>query len=188
MNSYKTQDTPSSEGITRRKVLIAGGSTLVGATLLGSVLETAFGQTKDSQEMQRRGITSKDGGMKPTFLPEAGSTDAVAHSVADNLFWNEQMMEHAKSFVMLMPGPELAGPRRQAEQVQQTFAGQLEKARTANLDQGNYKDFNRSTIELIKPCVTLKHKMREDQAAGRLQSPVWASFFGHTAHEAERFA
>ena len=46
MNSYKTQDTPSGEGITRRKVLIAGGSTLVGATLLGSVLETAFGQTK----------------------------------------------------------------------------------------------------------------------------------------------
>ena len=85
MNS-KTQDTPSSEGITRRKVLIAGGSTLVGATLLGSVLETAFGQTKDSQDMQRRGIISKDGGMKPTFLPEAGSTDAVAHSVADNLF------------------------------------------------------------------------------------------------------
>jgi hypothetical protein len=188
MNSYKTQDTPSSEGITRRKVLIAGGSTLVGATLLGPILETALGQTKESQEMQRRGITSKDGGMKPTFLPEAGSTDAVAHSVADNLFWNEQMMEHAKFFIMLMPGPELAGPRRQAEQFQQTFAGQLEKARTANLDQGNYKDFNRSTIELVKPYVNFKHKMRDEQAAGRLQSLVWASFFEHTAREAERFA
>jgi hypothetical protein len=30
----------------------------------------------------------------------------VAHSVAENLFWNEQMMEHAMFFVMLMPGPD----------------------------------------------------------------------------------
>ncbi len=131
MNGKNTQDAPSREGITRRQILMAGGTTLVGATLLGSVFETALGQTKDSQDIQRRGITSKDGGMKPTFLPEAGSTDAVAHSVAENLFWNEQMMEHAKFFVMLMPGPELAGPRRQAEQFQQTFAGHLEKARAA---------------------------------------------------------
>src|SRR5918997_72335 len=188
MNGKNTQDAPSREGITRRKVLIAGGSTLVGATLLGSVFDTALGQTKDSPNMQHRGITSKDGGMKPTFLPEAGSTDAVAHSVADNLFWNEQMMEHAKFFVMLMPGPELAGPRRQAEQFQQNFAGQLEKVRAANLDQGNYKDFNRSTIELIKPYADFKHKMRDEQAAGRLQSLVWASLFEHTAREAERFA
>ena len=188
MNSYTTQDAPSGEGITRRKVLIAGGSTLVGATLLGSVLETALGQTMGDHDMQRRGITSKDGGMKPTFLPEVGSNDAVAHSVADNLFWNEQMMEHAKFFVMLMPGPELAGPRRQAEQFQQTFAGQLEKARTANLDHSNYKAFNRSTIELVKPYTNFKHKMRDEQAAGRLQSLVWATFFEHTAREAERFA
>ena len=38
MNSHNTQDTTSGQGITRRKVLIAGGSTLVGATLLGPVL------------------------------------------------------------------------------------------------------------------------------------------------------
>ncbi|HZB46126.1 MAG TPA: DUF2935 domain-containing protein, partial [Pyrinomonadaceae bacterium] len=83
--------------------------------------------------MRRRGITSKEGGTKPTFLPEAGSNDPVAHSIAENLFWNEQLMEHAKFFVMLMPGPELAGPRGQAERFQQTFAGQLEKARAASL-------------------------------------------------------
>jgi hypothetical protein len=167
---------------------MAGGTTLVGATLLGSVFETALGQSKDSQNMQHRGIISKDGGMKPTFLPEAGSTDAVAHSVAENLFWNEQLMEHARFFIMLMPGPELAGPRRQAEQFQQTFAGQLEKARAANLDRDNYKAFNSSTIELVKPYADFKHKMRDEQAAGRLQSLVWASFFEHTAREADRFA
>jgi hypothetical protein len=188
MNSHKTQDAASGQGITRRKILIAGGTTLVGTTLLGPLLETAFGQTTGGQDMQSRGITSKDGGMKPTLLAEAGSTDPVAHSIADNLFWNEQMMEHAKFFVMLMPGPELAAPRRQAEQFQQNFAGQLEKARAANLDRGNYQAFNRSTIELIKPYADFKHKMRDEQAGGRLQSLVWASFFEHTAREAERFA
>src|SRR5829696_7182437 len=188
MNSHRTQDAPSGEGITRRKILVAGGSTLVGATLLGPVLETALGQTMRSQDMQHRGITSKDGGMKPTFLPEAGSTDAVAHSVAENLFWNEQLMEHAKFFIMLMPGPELAGPRGQAERFQQTFAGQLERARASRLDRGNYAAFNRSTVELVKPYSDFKHRMRDEQAAGRLQSLVWASFFEHTAREAERFA
>jgi hypothetical protein len=187
MNNHKTQDAPSSQGITRRKILAAGGATLVGATLLGPLLENALGQAMSGQDAQRRGITSKGGGMKPTFLPEAGSTDPVAHSVAENLFWNEQLMEHAKFFVMLMPGPELAGPRGQAEQSQQTFSGQLEKARAASLDKSNYAAFNRSTVELVKPFVDFKHKMREEQAEGRLQSLVWPSFFEHTAREAERF-
>jgi hypothetical protein len=188
MNSHKTQDAPSGRGVTRRKILAAGGATLVGATLLGPLLETALGQEMGGQDMRRRGITSKEGGTKPTFLPEAGSTDPVAHSIAENLFWNEQLMEHAKFFVMLMPGPELAGPRGQAERFQQTFAGQLEKARAASLDRGNYAAFNRATVELVKPYADFKHQMRDEQAAGRLQSLVWPSFFEHTAREAERFA
>jgi hypothetical protein len=188
MNSHKTQDAPSGRGVTRRKILTAGGATLVGATLLGPLLETALGQAMGDQEMRRRGITSKEGGTKPTFLPEAGSTDPVAHSIAENLFWNEQMMEHAKFFVMLMPGPELAGPRGRAEKFQQTFAGQLEKARAASLDRGNFAAFNRATVELVKPYADFKHQMRDEQAAGRLQSLVWPSFFEHTAREAERFA
>ena len=188
MDSHKTQDASTGRGVTRRKILTAGGATLVGATLLGPLLETALGQALGGQDMRRRGITSKEGGTKPTYLPEAGSNDPVAHSVAENLFWNEQLMEHAKFFVMLMPGPELAGPRGQAEQFQQTFAGQLEKARTASFDRGNYAAFNRSTVELVKPYADFKHKMRDEQAAGRLQSLVWPSFFEHTAREAERFA
>ena len=188
MNSYETQGDQSDQGITRRKILIAGGTALVSATLLGPLLENVPGQEMNGQDMQRRGITSKDGGMKPTFLPDAGSTDPVAHSVAENLFWNEQMMEHAKFFVMLMPGPELAAERSRAEQFQQTFAAQLEKTRAASLDRGNYTAFNRSTVELVKPYADFKHKMRDEQAAGRLKSLVWASFFEHTAREAERFA
>ena len=188
MNNHKPQDVASGRGVTRRKILTAGGATLVGAALTGPLLETALGQGMGGQDMRRRGITSKEGGTKPTFLPEAGSNDPVAHSIAENLFWNEQLMEHAKFFVMLMPGPELAGPRGQAERFQQTFAGQLEKARAASLERGNYAAFNRATVELVKPYADFKHKMRDEQAAGRLQSLVWPSFFEHTAREAERFA
>lgn len=188
MNSQKKQQDPPAQGISRRKILTAGGATLVGATLLGPLLETALGQAMTGQDAQRRGIMSKGGGMKPTFLPDAGSNDPVAYSVAENLFWNEQLMEHAKFFVMLMPGPELAGPRGQAEQFQQTFSGQLEKSRAAVLDRGNYAAFNRSTVELVKPYADFKHRMRDEQAAGRLQSLVWPSFFEHTAREAERFS
>ncbi|HEU4596652.1 MAG TPA: DUF2935 domain-containing protein, partial [Pyrinomonadaceae bacterium] len=188
MNSNNGKETTSGRGVSRRKILTAGGATLVGATLLGPLLESAFAQTMGDQDMRRRGIMSKGGGTKPTFLPEAGSNDPVAYSIAENLFWNEQMMEHAKFFVMLMPGPELAGPRGQAERFQQTFAGQLEKARAANLDRGNFAAFNRSTVELVKPYADFKHKMRDEQAAGRLQSLVWPSFFEHTEREAERFA
>ena len=188
MNSQKRQDEPAGQGISRRKILAAGGASLVGATLLSPLLGNALGQTLTGQDAERRGITSKGGGMKPTFLPEAGSNDPVAHSVAENLFWNEQLMEHAKFFVMLMPGPELAAARGQAEQFQQTFAGQLEKARTASLDRGNYAAFNRSTVELVKPYVDFKRKMRDEQAGGRLQSLVWPAFFEHTGREADRFA
>jgi hypothetical protein len=187
MNSQKRQDDSAGQGISRRKILAAGGATLVGATLLSPLLEGALGQALTGQNTQHRGITSKGGGMKPTFLPEDGSNDPVAHSLAENLFWNEQMMEHAKFFVMLMPGPEMAGPRGQAEQFQQTFASQLEKTRAASLDRNNYAAFNRSTVELVKPYSDFKHKMRDEQASGRLQSLVWPAFFEHTGREADRF-
>jgi Protein of unknown function (DUF2935). len=188
MNNHNIQDNQSNRRITRREILAAGGATLVGATLLGPLLESVLGQDANSQDMKRKGITSKEGGMKPTFLPESGSNDPVAHSIAENLFWNEQLMEHAKFFIMLMPGPELAGPRGEAEQFQQTFASHLEKARAASLDRDNYAAFNRSTVELVKPYADFKHKMRDEQASGRLQSLVWPAFFEHTAREAERFA
>ena len=55
--------------VTRRQLLTAGGATLVGAAVSGSLFDiTALG--KHAQDL--RGITSKDGGMRPTVLPEAG--------------------------------------------------------------------------------------------------------------------
>jgi hypothetical protein len=56
------------------------------------------------------------------------------------------------------------------------------------LDRSSYAAFNRSTIELVKPFVDFKHRMREEQAVGKLKSLVWPLFFEHTAREGERFA
>lgn len=179
---------PFSQPPTRRSILKIGGVTLVATTLSGLLARTAFGQAIGGQDLKRLGIISKDGGTKPTFLPEPGSNDPVAHSIADNLFWNEQMMEHAMFFVMLMPGPELAVPRGRAEQFQRTFADQLTKTRSAKLDRNNYAAFNRSTIDIVRQLVEFKHKMQQEQTAGKLQSLVWPTFFEHTAREGERFA
>jgi len=84
---------PTTAGITRRQLLAAGGTTLVAATLPDSLFRlTALGQ--DMPNM--KGIVSKNGGMKPTILPAPDSNDPAAFSVAENIFWNEQLMEHAK--------------------------------------------------------------------------------------------
>lgn len=173
---------PNTMAITRRELLAASGTTLVAATLPYSLL-TAFGQ--DMPNM--KGVVSKNGGMKPTILPAPDSTDPAAYSVAENIFWNEQLMEHAKFFIMLMPVPELNAPRSEAEQFQQTFASQLAKSKSASLDRNNYAAFNRSTVEIVKPFVDWKRKMADAQASGKLKSLVWPKFFEHTANEADRF-
>lgn len=169
--------------VSRRQLLTAGGATLIGATLFGS----PFSFTAQGQDVPK-GTTTKNGGTKPTVLPKEGSKDPVDFSIAENAFWNEQLMEHAVFFGMLMPGPELADERAEAERFQQTFAAQLQKGKTARLDKGNYAAFNRSTVEMVKPFVDWKRKNGALQASGKLQSLTWSTFFEHTANEADRFA
>jgi Domain of unknown function (DUF2935) len=186
MNNDTGQVTSSpgqpSPGIKRRDILLAGGAALAGTTLLGTLSDVAWGQ-----DVRRPGVTTRNGGTKPIFVPESGTTDPVAHSLADNLFWNDILMEHAKFFVMLMPGPELAAQRKRAEQFQATFANQFAKAQKARLDRGNFANFNRSTVELVRPFIDFKNEMRAAQESGKLNSLVWPLFFEHTAREAERF-
>jgi hypothetical protein len=181
MNTH-TEQNNAEQGfkVSRREIFTAGGATLLGAVLLGSPFSfSASGQNTTK---------TADGVMKPVVLPKNGSMDPVDFSIAENAFWNEQMMEHAKFFVMLMPGAELATVRSEAERFQQTFASQLEKARTARLDKSNYAAFNRSTIELLKPYSEWKRKNGDLQASGKLKSLTWSTFFDHTALEAEWFA
>jgi len=125
---------------------------------------------------------------KEVFLPDLGSNDPVAHSISENLFWTDQLMEHAKFFVMLMPGGELADERAQAKKFQTTFSDQFAKTKNASLDSGNFAAFNHSTIELVKPFLDFKARMGAEQTSGRLQSLVWPSFFDHTLREATRFS
>jgi hypothetical protein len=178
MNQQKTQES-NTDGIkvSRRQVIMAGGSTLIGAALLGSNFGVpALAQTNISDTM------------KPVMLPGQGSTDPVDFSIAENAFWNEQLMEHAAFFIMLMPGAELADERKQAEQFRDKFAGQLTKSRSAKLDRSNYAAFNRSTIEMVKPFAEWKRRNGDLQASGKLRSLTWSTFFDHTALEAERFS
>ena len=51
MNSHKPQDAPTGRGVSRRKILTAGGATLVGAALTGPLLETVLGQAMGGQDM-----------------------------------------------------------------------------------------------------------------------------------------
>ena len=84
------------------------------------------------------GLGSIPGGSKPVFVARPGSLDPVEHSVADTLFWGEQMLEHAMFFVMLMPGPELAAVRSQAEGHQLAFTRHLAGLRRARLGRSNF--------------------------------------------------
>jgi len=160
--------------LSRRRVLF-GGLALVGTSLLA----TAAGATRYA------GIIAQGGGTKPTYLAEAGSRDPVALSVAENLFWNEQMMEHAAFFIALMPGAALAQERAQAEDFKATFAGLLELS--GKVDAGSYREFNQRTIDQVKRYSEYEYRLRDLQAAGKLKSLVWPTFFDHTAREGDYF-
>jgi Domain of unknown function (DUF2935) len=168
--------------ITRRQILLTGGATVVGASLFGTLSDLAWGQTT-----MQRGVSTKNGGTKPIYVPDSGNNDPVAHSLADNLFWNDILMEHATFFIMLMPGSELAEQRGRAEKFQASFKSQFAKAQSASVDRSNYAALNQSTIELVKPFIDFKREMKAAQEAGKLNSLVWPLFFEHTAHEADRF-
>lgn len=158
--------------IARRRVL-SGAVTLVGLGLcLPAVALTP-------------GVQSIPGGSKPTYVPEKGSKDPLAHSAAENLFWLEQLTEHAVFFIMLMPGDALAKPRQEAEAFKKTFGDHLAKA--ATLDASTYRAFNTQSIEHTKRFIDYKHRLRDEQSAGRLKSLVWPTFFDHTAREAGHF-
>ncbi|MBA3777566.1 MAG: DUF2935 domain-containing protein [Betaproteobacteria bacterium] len=131
--------------------------------------------------MPLSGVEPED---KPTFVPEA--RDPVAYSRADNLFWNDQLMEHMIFFQMMMPGPELDGPRRQAAEFQRLLAIQVKES--SAIDASNYVAFNRRSIDLAKRVSGYKKIMGEQQAEGKMRSLVWTQFFEHTAREADRLA
>jgi hypothetical protein len=141
----------------------------------GTTLSAASGQAPQLDDRWK----------KPVILPKIDTKDPVAFSIAESTFWNEQMMEHAQFFIMLMPGADLASQRSVAQRFEETFASQFEKSRTAKLDVDNFAAFNRENIELLKPYSDWQRKLSDEQASGKLRSLVWSTFFDHTATEAD---
>ncbi|HYE90686.1 MAG TPA: hypothetical protein VEA38_06700, partial [Terriglobales bacterium] len=99
-------------GVTRRRVLTAGGLTLVAAftgcrsTTAVSVPASGVAASPRTAAAAARvseaaRVTEIDKLRKPVFVPEGGGFDPVAFSLADTLFWTDIMMEHAQFFAML---------------------------------------------------------------------------------------
>jgi hypothetical protein len=189
---------PMNANFKRRDLLKVGGLLALGGCATATGINPAVpplakviqdgGQVRTTSaaagaSMPLSGVEPED---KPTYVPEA--SDPVAFSRADNLFWNDIMMEHSMFFTMLMPAtdPELAGPRKQAEEFQRMFAEQLRMSSGIRAD--NYIAFNQRTIDMAKRISDYKKTMRERQASGKMRSLVWPLFFEHTAREADRFA
>lgn len=160
----------------RRGILKFGGAVSLGTALSGC----ALARGKPAPVV----VASPPPREKPTYVPTEQSP--LAYSRADNLFWNDIMMEHALFFTLLMPGPELAGPRSQAEEFQRLFARQFTLSQDIRAD--NMVTHNRSTIALVQRFSDYKKTLREQQATGKIRSLVWPLFFQHTAREADRFA
>ena len=183
--------------VTRRRVLTAGGITLI-AAFAGCRSSTAVSVPATSVAASPRAAAASaqvsaarvqaiEALRKPVFVPEGGAVDPVSFSLADTLFWTDILSEHGQFFSMLMPGDELAQHRAEAERFKQQFAQHFDLARTARIDASNYATLNRQTIELVKPFIEWKHRLGEAQARGKIRSLVWPDFFEHTALEAERF-
>ncbi|HYC94793.1 MAG TPA: DUF2935 domain-containing protein [Sphingomicrobium sp.] len=199
-----TLPTPASDTVpklvTRRSMMKVAGVTLIGTSVIGlagckalpgmatlAALPRADVGPLSGQTIAGVPVAALNGGTKPIYVAPPGSMDPVAHSVADTLFWGEQLMEHAMFFAMLMPGPDLAGPRGEAEQFQRQFASHLTKLRGSRINRGNYVAMNNETIRLAGALIGYKARMEQAQIRGAIRSLAWPTFFAHTRHEAERF-
>ena len=180
MESNREQFNTEQGSRVSRRTVQAGGATLVGTALAGSASSPKL--------KPEAGSGSPDKWIKEVVLPAAESNNPVDLSIAESRFWNEQMMEHAQFFIMLMPGPDLAGQRSEAESYERSFADLLARSSAASLDDSNYVEFNRINIEMLKPYAEWQRKLSEEQASGQLVSLVWSTFFDHTAAEADRLA
>jgi len=187
--------------IGRRSVLVSGaGISVLGvagcatATGINPLVPPAAKVIQDEKQVRPSTVAEKPAGMptvqgidpidKPVYVAEG--FDVVSYSRADNLFWNDIMMEHALFFTQLMPGPDLEPIRRQAADFNLLFAQQFEQSRL--IDVSNYVAVNQRSMDLARRFSDYKKSVRDQQNAGRWHTLVFPLFFTHTAREADRFA
>src|SRR5262245_56830461 len=148
-----SKDDMSNSAVSRRTLMKIGGMTLVGVWGGKSIPAIASSQA----------LGPVQAGTKPLLLAPADASDAAVHSRVENLFWCDVMMEHASLFSTLMPGNDLSLQRVEAEGFRRTFQTQYDLAKSATFDRANHAAFNRSTVELLKPFIDFKRRMREAQ-------------------------
>ena len=187
--------------LTRRNVLKAGGLIVAGGALGGCATATGINPAippaaKVLQDSSQVRTTSAAAGAsmpldgqpedKPTYVPEG--PDPVSFSRADNLFWNDIMMEHAMFFQMLLPATDksLDTWRQQAQDFQRQFQQQLQQS--AGLRADNYVAFNQRSIDMAKRFSDWKKNLREQTLSAKVRTLIWPLFLEHTAREADRFA
>jgi hypothetical protein len=200
MSTRPAPDDPKPDVLlTRRRLVEMAGVTLVGTALCATGAGAAWGAQRAPrfpavprgavrpENVAGVGVGTLNGGTRPVYVTRPASRDPVEHSVADTLFWGEQLMEHSMFIAMMMPGLELARPRGRAERFQRDFAAHLALLRRSRLDRSDYARFNRTTIGLTRSLIDYKQRMSQEQSSGRMRSLVWPTFFDHTRHEAERF-
>jgi hypothetical protein len=170
-------------GFSRRRLLALGGTAFLGSAMLGA--PRLQGAEEEGVRQWIAGLTQSD---DTTGITLPSEENRLALSLAENRFWNQVLMEHAQFFVMLMPTPRLSGPRSEAEKFMATFSDQLDDSRDTKLTAETVSKFNQTSADHARRFAEWKIRMRDEQAAGRLQSLVWPSFFQAAAMEAFRFA
>lgn len=132
-------------------------------------------------------LVVEKGGRKPVYLAKQDSKDVIVHSLAENIFWIDLMMEHAMFFALLMPGIPLTRTRLQSVQYYKQFKAYLDILHRVKWSDRTYKEYNLKSIELVRSIIDFSKRMYDQQSSGKLQSLVWPTFFEHTIHESERF-
>lgn len=121
---------------------------------------------------------------EPWKLPAGDDPRAMA--VAEHRFWSEILRDHADFFMMLMPGEALQERREEARGFRRIFDSHLRRA-GEELRPEELIRVNRETLDDVKRFIDWKMNMRALQAAGRIRSMVWPSFFQAAANEAEHW-
>lgn len=173
----------------RRRFLTVTGVALASASLLGKAFgsPTVFGAPTGSEEVSRDGVQVERGGDKPVYLPEEGSRDVAAWSLAENLFWVDIMAEHALFMALMMPTEALTDLRNEALNFRTQFVERFAFLRTAEMSESTFANVNRETIEMTQPLLSFKRRVHEMQASGRIHTLAFPTLMTHILEEGEHF-
>ena len=179
----------SSTKVSRRRLITTSGAFAAGGWLLArfpTFARAASAVVAPDAPFEPAGLTTRAGGHKPVFLAPQGTSDLAVLSYAENLFWCDIMMEHARFANLFLAGPEHANRRAQAAQYEGLFAGQLAKLHAPSAPAAHAR-LAAESIDLTKSFIDFKHDLHEQARTAKIRTLAYPSFWAHVAQEAERF-